>query len=213
MGWFFSSSSFDTSRSMKCFNNELYGVCGGCVYMNPRNYNSGLFSGYSYKCTKRGSYYPWRDRACRSVEYVDPERIDCCERYKEFSGRKYFILTAIFEILGISLDNRMYEEIKILIDLVRSDESTTRESIGYDIFGQEIADKLRHDPDNVYLCYQLMENYIIKIYTAINLNEHAEAIKIYENMVIYLFNRYNNMENFSEMLQINRFEKNKVKIK
>ncbi len=213
MGWLFSSSSFDTSKSMKCFNNELYGKCGGCEYMNSRNYSSGLFSGYSYKCVKKGGYYKWNDRVCYSVEYVDPEKIDCCERYKDFTGRKYFILSAISEILGFSLDNRLFTEIIALTDIVRSDESTAREAIGYDAFGPEIADMLRMDRNRVELCNYLLYNYLVKVYSLIDLKKEEEAIKLYEDMVRFLFYRYRNMENQSEIIDAQIFENAKIKIK
>ncbi len=214
MGWLFgSSSSFDTSRSMKCFNNELYGKCGGCNYMNPENYTSGFFSGYSYKCTKKGGYYPWNDRVCYSVDYVDPERIDCVERYYNFTGRRYFILTAIFEILGFSLDNRMYIEIKSLIDSVREDETTKIEAIEYDIVGMDIANCLRKDEDKLELCNRLFENYILKLYCLVELNDIKSAIELYKNMVEYLYIRYRNRDNYQDLIEAKKFENPKLKIK
>lgn len=211
MGWLFGdSSSFDTSKSMRCFNNELYGKCGGCDYMNPRNYTSGLFSGYSYKCVNKGGYYHWDERACYNVSYVDPERVDCCERYKDFTGRKYFILTAICEILGIDENNRLFQEIKTLIDLVRSDDETTREAISYDEFGPDIADKLRNDEERVNICEFLLKEYLIKIYSFIGLNNTSAAIEVYKNMVMYLYVRYRNMDNYRELINAKQFENPKV---
>lgn len=213
MGWLFSSSSFDTSKSMRCFNNELVGLCGGCVYLNPKNFTSGLFSGYSYKCTRTGGYCKWNERSCSRVEWVDPERVDCSERYKDFTGRKYFILTAICEILGISENNRLFQEIKTLIDLVRTDESTTKEAIGYNSFGPELANNLRHDEERVNISQYLLENYLIKIYSLIGLNNTSEAINTYKDMVMYLYMRYRNMDNYAELIDAKQFENPKILLK
>ena len=213
MGWLFGGPSFDTSKSMRCFNNELYGVCGGCVYMNPKNYTSDLFSGYSFKCTRTGGYYKWNESACSMADCVDPERIDCAERYKDFTGRKYFILTAIAEILGFSLDNRLFTEIISLIDVIRNDKSMSREAIGYDKFGPEIADNLRRDNDRIELCNYLLENFIVKIYCLIGLNKLDEAITLYENMVRFLFYRYKNINNYAEIIEVNHFVNPKLLVK
>ena len=213
MGWFFGGSSFDTSKSMKCFSNEFNGRCGGCVYMNPHNYSTGLFSGYTYKCTKKGGYYRWDDRPCYSIEYVDPEKVDCCERYKDFTGRKYFILSAICEILGIDSNNKLMTEIKSLIDVVRKDGTTQREAIAYDEFGPEIADNLRSDSERVEICNYLLKDYIAPIYCFIRNNKLYEAIEMYENMVRFLFYRYQRMNNYEEIIETKCFENPKIKIK
>ena len=190
-----SSSSFNTAKSSQCFYNELYGKCGGCTSMNPRNSSSSLFSGYKYKCLLRGSSYSWNERACSRATYIDPERVDACERYREFTGRRYYILTAICEILGIDMNNGLYREISTLIDLVREDETTTKEAIGYDTFGIEIANKLRMDEDRVEICNFLLKNYLVKVYCASKLNKIDEAINTYKEMVEYLFIRYRKIEN------------------
>ena len=207
---FGSSSSFNTSKSSRCFYENLAGKCGSCVYMNPSNSTGGMFSGSKYKCTKRGSYYPWNDRKCSSIVEIDPERVDCCERYRQFTGRRYFILTAICEILGIDENNRLFNEIKTLTDLVRDDETTTIDAISYDIYGPVIANQLRNDKDNVNICNFLLENYLIKVYCLIELNKTDEAIETYKDMVKYLYFRYRNINNYAEMIDAKNFENPKV---
>ena len=91
MGWF-SSSSFNTSESMRCFHDKLQGTCAACKNLNEKNYTNGMFSGYKYKCERVGSYVPWTERTCTRIDEVDPGKVDCVDRYYRFSGRKYFIL-------------------------------------------------------------------------------------------------------------------------
>ena len=96
---------------------------------------------------------------------------------------------------------------------MRNDESKTREAIGYDKFGPEIADNLRCDSDRIELCNYLLNEYIIKIYCLIGYNKLDEAIAMYENMVRFLFYRYNNMNNYAEMIDVKLFENKKILIK
>ncbi len=213
MGLFFSSSSFNKAKSIICFNNNLVGKCASCTYMNPKNYLSGFFSGYKYHCVLKGGYYPWDDRPCRSLVEVDPEKVDCAERYYNFTGRRYFILTAIFEILGFNLDNRMYTEIKSLIDSVREDEATKVDAIEYDIVGMDIANCLRNDENRIEVCNDLFKNYLIKIYSLVVLKQKEEAVTLYREMVKNLYIRYRNMDNYSELIDAKRLETPKLKIK
>lgn len=202
-----------SSRSMECFNNELNGVCGGCTYMNPRNYTSGLFSGYTYKCTKQGGYYRYDSKACSKVMYVDPEKVDCCERYKDFTGRKYFILSAISEILELDENNRLISTIKSLIDKVRSDETTFKEACFYDQFGPDIADCLRNDINKKEICQRLLHNDLVNIYCLISLGNEDEAIELYKNMVMNLYFKYRNQNNYNELINPFIFENKKVLVK
>ena len=213
MGWFFSSSSFDTGKSSRCFYDNLKGKCASCKNMNPDSYTSSLFSGYKYKCEEVGSYYSWDDRTCRRLDEVNPGIVDCVERYYKFTGKRYFILTAIFEILGIDLNSRLYTEISSLIDLVREDSTTEAEAIEYDIVGMNIANCLRKDRNNIEICNDLLENYIVKIYSLIGLNNTNEAIKLYKEMVKKLFIRYNNKENYSQIIDIEPLKKSKIIVK
>ena len=205
MGWF--SSSFDKGKSIRCFNDKLVGTCGSCKNMNPDNYTSGLFSGYKYKCEEMRSYMCWDDRTCRRLNEVDPGIIDCVDRYYRFSGRKYFILTAILEILGIDMNKVLYTEIEAMIDLVREDSTTEVESIEYDIVGMDIANQLRKDENRVELCEYLYHKYIIEIYKFIGHNKTNEAINLYKEMVKKLFIYYNNKENYGEIIDAKIFTK------
>lgn len=194
MGWLFGDSSFDKSKSSRCFYNELSGKCGSCAYMNPHNYISGFFGGDKYKCVERGSYYPWNDRVCSRLNEIDPEKVDCVERYRIFTGRKYFILSVICEILNINTDSALYQNIKTLIDLVREDESTVLDAIEYNIVGAQIAYQIANDSDKENLCYYLFKEYLVKTYIFIQKNEEFKAIEIYKEMVKNLFYRYKKLE-------------------
>ncbi len=125
----------------------------------------------------------------------------------------FYILSAICQILDIDMNNRIYQEIKSLIELVREDETTTKEAIGYDSFGPELANKLRYDEKRVNISQYLLENYLIKIYSLIGLNQQEKAIEIYKDMVMYLYMRYRNMDNYAELIDAKQFENPKILLK
>ena len=142
------------------------------------------------------------------------QKRDFEEIYKRLQEeRRYFILTAICDILGSSRENRLFREIKTLIDLVREDSETEKEAIGYDSFGPEIANKLRIDKDNVSICNFLVENYLKNIYISIGLNQQEEAINTYKDMVMYLYMRYRNIDNYNEIVDAKQFENPKILVK
>lgn len=211
MGLFFSSSSFNTAKSSQCFYDKLVGLCGSCENMKPKNFTSGLFSGYKYKCTSTGGYCAWNEKTCRRLVEIDPEKVDCVERYYNFTGRRYFVLTAIFEILNIDMDKPLYTKISSLIDSIREDASTEVEAIEYDIIGMDIANCLRKDENRVDLCNYLLENYIIKIYCLIGYNKINEAVTMYKDMVRSLYIRYRNIDNYNEIINSELLTKNKMK--
>ena len=132
------------------------------------------------------------------------------ERYRLFTGRRYYILTAICDVLGIDYDNRLITEIRALIDIVRSDKTKTREAIGYEKYGEEIANMIRCDNNRVELCEYLLDNFIVKIYCYIGYNNLSEAITLYENMVKYLYYRYKNMDNYAEIIKIDNVHTKKL---
>ena len=211
MGWLFSSSSFNTSKSMECFNRYLAGTCSSCEYFNPKNCISGMFSGSKYHCSKNNAYYPWNDRVCSKISEIDPERIDCVQRYYDLTGRRYFILTAIFEILGIPFENRIYTEIAAMIQAGREDMTTRVDAIEYDIVGMDIAMCLRNDPNKTEICGEIFNNDLVKIYCLIETNKTDEAMLIYREMVKKLYIRYRSKEDYAEIIDTKTFEINKVK--
>ena len=213
MGLFFSSSSFNTAKSCQCFYDKLAGTCGSCQMMNPKRYTGGTFSRYRYHCEKTGGYYTCDSTPCRSLREIDPATVDCVQRYYDFTGRRYFILTVIFETLGFSMDNRMYLEIASLIETIREDATTQVEAIEYDIVGMDIANCIRKDENRLEICNELFNNYIIKIYSLIELNKTNEAISIYKQMVKNLFIHYRNVDNYSEIIDAKNFENKKLMIK
>ena len=213
MGWLFGSGAgFNAARSSEYFNNYLVGKCASCEYfdINNRTSSSMLF-GEKYKCTKRGRPVSWKESTCSRVKEISPSIVDCYQRYIKLT--RYFILTTICDILGIDKNNRIYQEICALIATVREDETTTKEANLYNMFGPEIADALRMDPDNVNVCEFLLNNFLTKVYISIELNNTSDAIKIYQDMVEYLFLRYKNMDNYTEIIDAKRFESPKVKLR
>lgn len=209
MGWF-SGPSFNTSKSSSCFYDYLYGKCGGCKQMNPHAGTSGFFSGYKFPCSRTGGSYRWDDISCSKVDYVDPNSVDCVERYRLFTGKRYYILTAICEILGIDFETVLFQKIRTLIDLVREDKTTTKEAIGYDTFGIEVANQLREDAEKEEICNFLLKNYLINVYSLIKLNKTKEAIELYKEMVKYLFIRYRE-QNY--LIEPSIFENKKILVK
>ena len=217
MGWLFSSSSFNTSKSMQCYNEKLAGLCAACELFNPKNYINGMFSGYKYHCAKNNCYVRWDEPACRRISKIDPERVDCVERYYDVSGRRFFILTAIFEILGIPFENRIYTEIANMIQNARleaiqqEDIEVQRNVIEYDIVGMDIANCLRNDPNKAEICANLLNNELVRIYCLIGKGETNEAMLMYREMVKKLYIRYHNKENYAEIIDSKTFEKKKIK--
>ena len=213
MGWLFSSSSFNTSKSMQCYNDKLAGYCASCELLNPKNYVSGMFSGYKYHCAKNNCYVKWDERACRRISEIDPERIDCVARYYDLTGRRYFILTAIFEILGIPFENRIYTEIANMIQKARleaiqqEDIETQRNVIEYDIVGMDIANCLRNDPNKTEICGDIFNNELVKIYCLIETNKTDEAMLMYREMVKKLYIRYRSKEDYADLIDSKTFVK------
>ena len=210
----------NTEKFYKRIKSEFGECCAVCQYIDINSFDRGWRGEVKYKCDRTWSakYMFLTDhQSCyREKRYIYYDRDYEMVYKKILEERKYyryFILTAIFEILGFSYDNRLFTEIKVLIDLVRSDESTTREAIGYDSFGPEIADELRMDSERVNLCNYLLKEYLIKIYSLIELNKTIDAIKIYENMVRFLFYRYKEMDNKAELIKAKSFENNKILVK
>ena len=211
MGIFFSSSSFNTAKSMECFNDKMVGKCAACKVFNPDKSISKMFDGYKYHCAKNNAYYKWDAPACYRISVIDPEIVDCVDRYYKFTGRRYFILTAIFEILNMSMENSMYTKISSLIDMVRENATTEVEAIEYDIVGMDIANCLRKDVNREELCNYLLENYLVKIYCLISSDKINEAITIYKDMVKSLYIRYRNVDNYNEIINPELLTKNKMK--
>ena len=211
MGWLFSSSSFNTSKSMECFNRNMVGKCAACEVFNPKNYVSGMFSGYKYHCARNNAYYKWDEPACRRIQEIDPERVDCVQRYYDLTGRRYFILTAIFEILGIPFENRLYTEIAAMIQSSREDMTTRVDAIEYDIVGMDIANCLRNDANKTQICADLLNDDIVKIYCLIETNKTNEAMIMYREMVKKLYIRYRQKDDYAELIDAKTFGNNKIK--
>ena len=209
MGWLFGDSSDQKSVDAKNEIKRRYGSCCAlCENLDINNMMaSGWFSSAKYKCYKGWCTLTERNSCVKEISADPNYGRDFTKVYEMITGRRYFILTAICEILGISKENRLYQEIKALIETVREDENTQKEAISYDSVGPLLADKLRADEDRINICNFLLENYLTKIYIAIGYNNTTDAINIYKDMVKYLFLRYKNIDNYSELIESKRFEK------
>ena len=203
----------NTERFYKKIKSEFGECCAVCQYIDINSFDKGWRGEVKYKCDRTWSakYMFLTDhQSCyREKRYIYYDR-DYEMIYKKILEERkyyrYFILTAISEILGFSYDNRLFTEISALIDIVRSDETTTREAIGYDAFGPELADKLRMDADRENLCNHLLHKYIIPIYSLIGYKKLDEAIVKYENMVRFLFYKYKKIDNYKELINPNNFQ-------
>ena len=162
--------------------------CGSCARSEVSDRRLSCY------CTKYGRTYPLDSSKCSS--YVK-DRSRNYDFWKKIYT--YYILTAIFDILDMCKGNVIFQEVRTLIDLVREDETTVKEALGYEEFGPELADKLRMDPDRENISNFLFDNYIVKIYCLIKLNNTDDAIRLYEEMVRYLFVRYRNIDNYAEL--------------
>lgn len=210
--------SFDTSKSMRCFDEHLRNVCGGCEYLDINNVyytGSGLFGGhYEYMCALRGKGYTKWDDKCWDYSAVSPTRVDCAERYYTFTGRKYYyILTAICNVLGIKQGDGLFQNFKTLIQIVRSDINTFDKAINYDIYGPMIADRIEQDPNKVELCKDLLANYLSKAFVAIADNRLEDAISIYEEMVRFLQIRYASKDRLENIIDVDVIAKPKILVK
>ena len=207
MGWLFSSSSFNTSKSMECFNDKLVGYCASCDKYNLKQ----SLSNNKRHCARINAYLRWNEPACSRVSEIDPERVDCVQRYYDLTGRRYFILTAIFEILGIPFENRLYREISTMIQSSREDMTTRVDAIEYDIVGMDIANCLRNDVNKTQICADLLNDDIVKIYCLIEKNKTNEAMIMYREMVKKLYIRYRQKDDYAELIDAKTFENNKIK--
>lgn len=217
MGWFFNDES-DASKSMRCFNEHLRNVCGGCEKLDPNNEyytGSGLFGGhYEYMCCEKGVRTKWDDNKCWNYSAVSPSKVDCVERYYTFTRRRYYyILTAICNVLGIKQGDGLFQNFKTLIQIVRSDINTLDKAINYDIYGPMIADKIELDHNRVELCKDLLANYLSKAFVAIADNRLEDAISIYEEMVNFLYVRYTRKDNLENIIDVDVIAKPKILVK
>ncbi len=192
----------NTEKYYRKILSEFGECCAVCKYVKPDCVSRGWRSGEKkYLCdrTYTPSYTFLTDhKSCyQSKKYMYYER-DYQDIYnKIIEERKYFryfILTVIFDILGLSFENEIYQEIKTLIELVREDDSTQNEANLYNNYGPEIANNLVFDEDRVKICHFLLENYIVKIYNLISSNNQEEAINVYKEMAYFLFLRYRNKD-------------------
>ena len=194
MGFFssFHSDKFSTHQ----------GQCGSCAHSSVST------SRLSCYCNKRRATYKLDEPKCR---YYENNRSRNYDFWRDIYT--YYVLTAICDILGIDKNNELYQEFVALIQLVRSDASMEKEAVAYNAFGPMIATFLYQDPNGVELCKNLLTTYLAKAFIAIKENRQEDAIRIYEDMIKFLFVRYRNVEDFSNIIDQNQFPNPKVMIK
>lgn len=196
----FWSSSYNNRDSIKCLNDYFLGTCGSCSLLNGYEAENRYGNGKAY-CShvSYGHRLDETARGCRKYDGpVDPNKRDYTKLFYNLKGREYrgyYILTAICKVLGISLESDFYNEIKTLIQLVRADGSTQKEAIGYDTFGEKIAEDLMKDGNSFEICKVLLTTYLTKVYLLIKQNNQEEAIEVYKQMVTFLYSRYKNIDN------------------
>lgn len=194
-----------------------YGIC--CALCEDLDLDEVLkkWSGDKYKCSRTGYWSGLKENnSCCTPISADPRYgRDFTDVYYMMTGNRsdYFILTVICEVLGIDQNHGLYQEIKTLIQLVRQDSTTEKEAVGYDTFGPEIAVNLLNDPNVVELCKSLLANYLTRAFILIKENKQEEAIQVYKDMVTFLFIRYRNAEDYSNLISGESFENKKVLIR
>ena len=203
MGWFSSSND----KSYRCLSEYFYDTCGSCSRIYPQNGRCSYVN-YTHKLNEPA-------RNCRKYDGpVDPEKRDYAELYYLMTGRRYYyILTAICEVLGINQESYFYQEIKTLIQLVRDDKSTQKEAVSYDIYGEELAKKLVSDQESVLVCQFLFTTYLMKVFMLIRDNKPEDAIESYKEMVTLLYERYQNKENYSNIIDLTGLHENNMFVK
>ncbi len=174
-------------KSYRALSEYFYDTCGSCSRMFP---NTGKCSYVSYRHKLNE---PVRD--CRKYDGpVSPDKRDYAEVYRLMTGRRYYyILTAIFEILGIDPEtSAVYQSIKNLIRKVRQSDKNVKEAVHYDTYGEELAEALVRDTNATSICNKLLVDYLSLVYVMIKEGKEIEAINTYARMVNYLQIRYQN---------------------
>ena len=93
------------------------------------------------------------------------------------------------------------------------DQTKQSDAISYDIVGVQLAVNLYRDQNSVQICQFLLTNYLTKVYLLIKENKQEEAIQVYKDMVTFLFIRYRNAEDYSNLINSESFENPKTLIK
>lgn len=214
MGFWGSSRETESLNAKNDIRREYGRCCALCEKLDLSNVLPSSWGSDKYRCSRGYWCKLTESNSCCSEISADPRYgRDFTEVYRMIKGRRYFILTVICEVLGISEDYEFYQEIKTLIQLVRQDSTTEKEAVGYDTFGPEIAVNLLNDPNVVELCKSLLANYLTRAFILIKENKQEEAIQVYKDMVTFLFIRYRNAEDYSNLISGESFENKKVLIR
>ena len=123
----------------------------------------------NYKDTKWGGDKVWCNY---KGYYVKPGEV-ACDNYT-YKGHRYgrYLITATCKILNI--DN---EKCKKLYD-------------AFDIVGPQIATKLFNDSFKEEIAYSMLNDYILPCLTLVQNGSYLEAVNLYDNMTMTLYNFY-----------------------
>ncbi len=198
------ANDFDKSIRAKDKIKERYGKCCALCDRLDEYTSQSSWSGTKYKCSK-GWCKLTEVRSCCNEKSADPKYgRDYAYIYKLITGsRFYYILTAIYQVLGMSQNDNLYLELKALIEVLREDETLQNEASLYENYGPSLANQLVEDKEAVSLCVYLRTTYLNVALELIKENKNSEALKIYFDMIIYLFNRYNKEEIKEEIKEEN----------
>lgn len=179
--------------------------CGWCKNLNI--YDARGLKAY---CRLKRAYYPINDSICNKRDY---ER-DLSRSYDELEKfLTYHISTAICTILNIKNESIAFNSIKELRNIIENDESKKTLLSLYDVYGPRIVECMKNDPNSVLLCEELLTTYIAKTAISVKEGNIEEALQIYTEMVINLFNRYKNLGLYSNLINEINFQNSNIPVK
>ena len=151
--------------------------CGDCDFLN-------------YKDTKWGGDKVWCNY---KGYYVKPGEV-ACDNYT-YKGHRFgrYLITATCKILNI--DNEKCKKLYDAFDIVRDEKTPETENMydmikGYDIVGPQIATKLFNDSFKEEIAYSMLNDYILPCLTLVQNGSYLEAVNLYDNMTMTLYNFY-----------------------
>ncbi len=203
------ANDFDKSVRAKEEIQRRYGKCCAlCERLDEFTVQSS-FLGSKYRCSK-GWCKLTEVRSCCKEKSADPKYgRDYAYIYKLITGsRFYYVLTAIYEVLGMSQTDNLFKELKALIEILREDLTLNNEASLYETYGPSLANSLVNDKNSVSLCVYLRNTYLKEALENIKNHKEEEAIKVYFDMILFLYNRYN-----LELTDIEEYEKTKSQTK
>lgn len=151
---------------------------------------------------------------CREVRsYKEPNEGRNC-RYAssapgyEFKG--YYITTAALDVCDYKEDCEILQLIKYLrYDYMEQNPENLKLLKEYDIVGPIIAEHLKEENNNVEICLNLIQHYIMPTAIYVKSGFYDKAIEVYKSMVDYLKIKYSVLPESIELECNNLSEINK----